>query len=437
MKKTFLIFLIVILISSQVSALSLFGAQDISRNYLSGNEMIDSYTQPKISCEDDEYFVIPIINSLGEPILFVPISVKSSELFISKTESFNIRLIKTEYLLKQLTNSDSSNYLSLQLIDRINNLINSLNSKKAQLNGFLEKDYSYPVKEQLTITINKLDVLIVYLNELRDNLSSLLSEQNSFISSPNCNDTSALLNSFESAFKGYSDISQKSLEYIQASELLVTRFVADESIPSQEVTGIINIISPPQTLNSQVNYISESLSSTSAFYIKISNNLKGSVGNEKMKLYIDNLVLRNDFVIFKNLLEKYDSKIPNYANLESLVNTILDQEYRLLWKEQGDVEIVKKTYNEIKDLSSRAQYSQAISKVPLLRDRAINVINNGFIEVEEEINWLYYFSVGLIIIILIVFLIVIKKKKKNKMVYKKPKSKKQDLDILKFDDPFN
>lgn len=439
MKKIFLIFLMVILISTNISSLSLFGAQDISRKYLSENDMIDTFTQPKIVCDKKDYFVIPIINPLGEPVLFIPISIESSDLFLSKTDSFNVKLIKTGYLVKQLRNSDSSNYLSPQLIDRINSLITSLNSKKAQLNGLLQKNYSFPVREQLTKTINKIDVLIVYLTDLKENSSNLLNSQNSFLSSPNCDSTASLLSTFDTSFEGYKELSQITLDYIQSTEALVTRLVADETIAAQEISGIISIVSPPQNLNSQVNYIFESFSSTSAFYSKQSNDLKGVNGDRKIKIYIDNLSLRKESVDLKNLLEKYDPSFPNYSNLDSVVKTILDQQYRTSWVEQAEVENVFKTYNEINELTKNARYSDAITKVSSLKKSALKVLESGLMEEEEnEISsTFYYIFVGVIILMLIVFLIIIKKKSKDRpSVYKKAKTKKERDGLFTYDDPF-
>jgi len=243
LKKTMIV-LMIILLSFQVHSLSLLGAQDISKKYLSEGDLVDSFNQSKISCDNQEYFVIPIINSLGEPVMFTPISVSSSQVYLSKTDSFNVKLIKTGYLIKILKNSDSGNYLSLQLIDSFDSQINSLYSKKAQLNGVLQKNYSGEVDAQVTTVLNNLEVLISYLEELKENLSSLLSAQNKFLSSPNCDDTSNLLKLFESSFKRYNEISGASLTYIQASQELVTKMVADDDIPSQELSGIVNIASP-------------------------------------------------------------------------------------------------------------------------------------------------------------------------------------------------
>ncbi len=436
MKKIFLIIGFLILLSSQIFSLSLFGAQDISKKYLSENEMIDTFTQPKISCENQDYFVIPIINSLGEPVLFIPISIKDSELYISKTDSFNIKLIKTEYLLKELINSDPNNYLSSQLIDRFDSLINVLNSKKAQLEGLSNKGYSFDVNDKLTITTNNLDNLISSLTILRENLNQLIINQNSFLFSPDCDDTSSLLVSFEDSFKGYNELSQISQNYLQSTDQLITAIVSDESIPSQDTSSIISIASAPQNITSQINYISERLSSTSSFYLKISNNLKGSLGDQKIKIHVDNLVLRKNYVILKDLYEKYDSSFPNYSNLEAVIQTILNPEYRFYWKEIEEVNNIQSLYNDIKEHSQKAQYSQAISKTSILKTKSLKVLEAGFNDQETETDWFYYISIGVIIIILIIFLIILRKRGFSKKKFSKKKTSKKETDVFNFEDPF-
>ena len=432
MKKILLIFLVIVLFSSNIFALSLFGAQDISKEYLSENDMIDTFTQPKISCEDEEYFVIPIVNSLGESILFVPISNESSQVYLSETDSFNINLIKTEYLLKSLKNSNPSNYLSSQLIDRINSIITSLNSKKAQLNGLLEKSYSAELNSQITITINHINNLIVYLEDLKESLTSLINFQNSFLSSPDCKDTSSLLNSFDSSFKGYDKLSQASLEYIQESEQLVTKIVAEDNIPANEISGLVNLVSPPSSLNSNINYVYESLSSTSSFYSKLYLDLKG---DDKVSIFIDNLKLRMESVKLNDLMTSYDTSFTNYNNLEHAITTILNDEYKPYWKEQSEVDALFRTYNEYNDLVSKAQYSQAIDKVSILKSKSKIIIDSGFIEEEVEQNSVFYYIViSVIIIILIIFLIIIKSKKKPKKQNFTKKTQKDGL--LSYDDPF-
>jgi len=384
-----------------------------------------------------DYFVIPIINSIGEPVLFIPVSVATSDVFISKTDSFNIKLVKSEYLLKELINSDSSNYLSLQLIDKISTLINSLNSKDAQLKGLSKKNYSSKVNSQIVLTQNELDVLITYLTELQDNLTTLYNSQNNYISAPDCDKSEDLLISFNSSFKRYDELNQAALNYIQASETLITEIVADESIPSQEVSSIVSIASPVQSLNSQVNYIYDSLSSTSAFYTNLYTTLKGNVGNQKIKIFIDNLILRKDFVAYNALLDSYDSAFPNYVNINSVITTILDPDNKPYWKEQSTVTEIQKLYTEMNDSFSKAEYDQAILKLNAIKTKAKVVIGSGFTEVDTQTNWFNYIFAGVMILILVILLIFLKKKGNKKTNYKKKSSKKNSSsDIFKYDDPF-
>lgn len=438
MKKILLIFTI-ILMSSQVFSLSLFGAHDISKNYISENEMIDSFTQPRISCDEDNFFIIPVINTLGEPVLFVPISITESKVHLSQTDSFNIKLIKTEFLLRELKNSDPNNFLSKQLLDRISSLINSLDLKKAQLEGLQENNYSFEVKDQLTQTINQINNLLGLLKRLHENLEELLREQNVFLQAPNCNVTNNFLNLFENSFENYEQMIPNFRDYRESTNQLITKIVSDENIPLTQKQGTINLVSIPANTESSINNISESLSLTSSFYINLSSNLKGKVGDDKIKLFIDNLKLRIDQKNLINTMTRYDPEFPNYSNLDAVVNLILNPEYRMYWKEQDKVNNINYLNNEIKEYSQKAQYSKALELVSLLKKDSRAVLDSGFKEYEDEINWFYYIFVSFFIVILVIFLIILKKSKKKEFTpskYKQKKIKKENNDIFDFRDPF-
>ncbi len=272
----------------------------------------------------------------------------------------------------------------------------------------------------------------MYLEDLKESLTSLINSQNSFLSSPDCKDTSSLLKSFDSSFKGYDKLSQASLEYIQESEQLVTKIVAEDNIPANEISGLVNLVSPPSSLNSNINYVYDSLSSTSSFYSKLYLDLKG---DDKVSIFIDNLKLRMESVKLNDLMTSYNTSFTNYNNLEHAITTILNDEYKPYWKEQSEVDALFRVYNEYKDLVSKAQYSQAIDKVSILKSKSKIIIDSGFIEEEVEQNSVFYYIViSVIIIILIIFLIIIKSKKKPKKQNFTKKTQKDGL--LSYDDPF-
>jgi hypothetical protein len=418
MKKVF-VFIFIILLSSSLFSLSLFGAHDISRKYLIENEMIDSYLQPKITCQEEEYFLVPFINSIGEPILFVPINIKDAQVIISQTDSFNIKLIKSGFILKTLKNSDPNNYLSSKLLDRTDTLLNALNSKKAQLNGLSQKNYNLETNQQIVKTSNKLEVLIAYLLEIKENLSDLLSNQNNFLKNPDCDDVDTLINSFQNAFKNYDLIIQASNEYLLESELLITKIVADSTISPQDLSSTISIASPISNLNSQITSIYDNLSSTSSFYLNIADDFKGSAGNQKIQMFVDNLILRIEYIKYKENFEKYDSTFPKFSNFQEVVDTILNSEYKSYWKEQSDVLVVQNLYSQIEEDVLNAQYLQANEKTEQLKLKSKNIIDSGFVEIEPESNLFGYIFSGFLILILIVFLIILKKKKKSKRFRKK------------------
>jgi len=77
--------------------------------------------------------------------------------------------------------------------------------------------------------------------------------------------------------------------------------------------------------------------------------------------------------------------------------------------------------------------------ITTLKSKSSKVIDSGFVEYEEEVNWFYYVFIGFIVLMLIVFLIIIKRKKtqKSKKYKNKPVNKKNSDDLFNFDDPFN
>ena len=174
MRKNIYLILVLILsvlfIANSVHAISLFSAQDIAKKYTQGNEMVDLYSQQTIFCDNNSYFVIPINNSLGEQSFFIPISFITGGVVISNNNNNNFDLLQTAYILKQLSYSNSKNYLTTQLTDKISTSISVLNSKKSRLDGILAGDYPVLVKQKVTITKNKLSSLINTLAELNKNL---------------------------------------------------------------------------------------------------------------------------------------------------------------------------------------------------------------------------------------------------------------------------
>jgi len=450
MKKVILILFSIILITNSVFAISLFTAQDVSKSYLFENEMVDSFSQPAIVCGEESFFVIPIINSGQEISFFVPVSFKSGEVFLSKDSEKNVSLTKTSYLLKKLSYSDTSNYLSSQLIDKIDKLISELSSKKSRLEGVIDSDYSYETKQAVTNSKNKIINLINSLTEIKENLSVLLEKQQDFRYAPTCKKTEPLLSLFYSSFKGYSELPNKLSEYTLSVENAIKIIVADSALDDIEKRSVLDFISVPNNLNSEINSIYNYLSSTSSFYAIIKEKLTGTVGKNNMQLYIDNLEYRKNFVEIRSLLYNYDPDLPKYSSLDSAVKMILNSEYRLYWKNQELVDDLQIRYSIIQESYAIGGFGNnnlegsikgnnnkvgkgGLSEVSAIKQDVLQILEDGIEEYASTTNPLAYFIVGGVLILLIVLFIIFSRRKR-KSSKKLSKSKK---DFIKEDDFYN
>lgn len=414
-------FLIIFLIFFSINAFSfsLTSAHKISEAYLESGESINTYFQPPISCDSENFFVIPIFNSLGEPMVFLPFNIKQNEIYLSRSEAFDVKLIKTEYLLMLLSSYDQDNYLSLSFIDGLNNIIYSLNETKAKLEGFSKNKYSQATMLSFTQAINDIKALISLLNQLKENSSELLVSQNSFLRNPSCKQSEELLLSFSNAFADNNLLLAKTSSYIDSTNLLKTNLTSDPTIQSNELPILLNYTSSPIT-NSSISSLN--LSSTNNFYKEIYDLLYGSKGNSTIKLYVDNLYLRKDLTELNTKLYSYDSSFKNYQNLDSVVNTILDENNKFLWNEQEQVSELTKIYSEINMHKSKAEYSKALSKFSLLREKSLLILEAGITQEPEKIDYsFYYVLLGFLVLALIVFIFIKRKSKLSKNI--KPKKK--------------
>jgi hypothetical protein len=188
--------------------------------------------------------------------------------------------------------------------------------------------------------------------------------------------------------------------------------------------------------------IYDSLSSTSSFYSKIVSDTKDTTGKENMQLYIDNFISRKNLIEVNNLLEKYDSDFLGYDNLEQVINTILDSKYKPYWKNQEDVLKLQEKYSEIKEIRDQGNIgsldnTSIKNKIEQIKYLSLNILDEGYIELEESTSNAYYYAVAGIIIVLIALLIYFGVKKSSKK--KKKSSKKKEIDIFNKDEisPFD
>lgn len=454
MKKIVLILFSIILITNSVFAISLFTAQDISKNYLFENEMVDSFSQPAIVCEEETFFVIPIINSGQEISFFVPVSFESGEVFLSKDSEKNISLTKTSYLLKKLSYSDTSNYLSSQLIDKIDKLISELNSKKSRLEGVIDSDYSYETKQAVTNSKNKIVNLINSLTEIKENLYVLLEKQQDFRYLPTCKKTEPLLSLFYSSFKGYSELPNKLSEYTLSVENAIKIIVSDSVLDDISKRSVLDFISVPNNLNSEINSIYNYLSSTSSFYANIKEKLTGTVGRNNMQLYIDNLGYRKNFVQVRALLYNYDPDLPKYANLDSAIKMILNSEYRLYWKNQELVDDLQSRYSILQENYAVGKISGSLNnsnnkgddggggglmEMKLIKKNVLLILGDGVEEYTSVTSPVAYFIVGSMLLLLVIVFIIYsrRKRKSSKKLSKSKKDFVKEDDFYNDDFPFN
>jgi len=414
----------ILLLGSQVSAISLFNAQDISKTYLQANELIDAFSQGSISCDKNAYFVIPILSNSNALSFFVIISEKDGIVYSGKDETTAINLIKSEYILRSLYYSNTTNYLSPQLFDRIDRLISVLESKKSRLDGLISADYPYSVRSEITTTKNKLVTLITSLEVLKANLKEMYDLQQAFVYSPNCSNQNTLVGKFSSSFVGYSDISAQSLEYLGAVDTSTKAIVASSDLSDDDKRSILSFISAPTNLNSEITFIYDSLSSTNKFYSDIVLTVGNTTNNKGLMLYYNNFISRQDYVTAKSLLFDFDSDFPKYSNLDSVLQVIVNPDNIIYWQVQDDVTTIISEYTIIKEQYEKGQYKEVIKKIPGIKSKAKNVLAEGYIVYENDTSVLYYWFAGGIIFVIILIIIVRKIQSRNRK--NRPKKKNND-----------
>ena len=406
-----------LLLGSQVNAISLFNAQDISKNYLQTNEMIDAFSQGSITCDKNTYFVIPIISNSNDLSFFVIISEKDGLVYSTKDETTAISLLKSEYILRSIYYSNNTNYLSTQLFDRMDRLISMLDSKKSRLDGLIAANYPYDVKAEITNTKNNLVTLNTSLETLKTNLKEMYDLQQAFVYSPNCSSLGVLTTKFSSAFVGYSEISKQSLDYLDSTDTATKVIVASKQLSDEDKRSILGFITPPSSLNSEITFVYDSLSSTNKFYSDIVLTISNTTNNKGLMLYYNNFISRQDYVTAKSMLYDFDSDFPKYDNLDSVLQVIVNPENKIYWQAQDDVDSITSEYTIIKEQYSKGQYKDVITKIKSIKAKAKNVISEGYVVYQEKTSTLYYWFAGGIVFVIIIIIIarkIIAKNQKNK-----------------------
>jgi hypothetical protein len=428
-----IMFIILIFVSflNIVSAISLIDAKNISKDYFLDNEFIDNNTKI-IYCNNETYFVVPALNSNGDVSFFVPINNNSSEVYIEDDETLN-SIFKTTYFLRVITKSSSSNYLSLQLVDKINQLILVLNSKKSQIQGVINNNYSLEINNSCEQSKLKLNNLLDNLISLKEKLDNAYRMQEDFINNTNCSKTNDLIITFKDSFNGYLEITELALNFQDSANQIIEQVVTNNELNQTTRNMIINYVTPPSSLSLEISIIYDSLSKTNSFYNPIVNSLLKTGDSNPIDVQVNNFLARKELVVVNSML--YDTDPYFDDSLDNIAKYVLDDNIKNYWKNQDALIKVEKTYSEINRFYSNKEYSLVINKINYLKSQLKIVIQDGF--VEEEINkfefktyYYYILAISIILIILLIFL-------KNKNFKKKSNFKKVRNTNINKKDPFS
>ena len=421
MKKIILL-VFVILIFPLISALSLYSAQDISKEYMQSNEFLDSSVY-FVKCDANQYYVIGVVDGKGDLSFFVPIESNNGNVLYQSTENTK-NVLKTAQVYRAIKTTDSRNYLSLQLLDKIDNLNTILKSKSARYDGIIRSNYSSNITQKTTVTKNNLDTLISQLDTLYSNLQKLQKDQDTFLDTSDCKKTDLLLQSYKNSFAGYNKLISDSVKYRDSVNDIIEAVVADKTQDEITKRTILSHIDAPNNLNSEISAISDYLSSTNQFYLGIVSEFEKTGVNSSTEILLTKIKARHDFYLTKSALYSYDSELKD--NLNSQINYILNENNINYWKDRTTVKELSQNYNQIIDLYNKGRYSESLSKISQAKNQVKKITREGIIEYEEKTNYTYLiFTVsGLLLLLLIIFLFKkfgkIKKVKTKKHIDEEP-----------------
>jgi hypothetical protein len=432
MNNKILLLIVFCILLSNVSGLSTIEAQNIAKEYVLENEFIDSRVF-NISCENEEFFVVSVVNTKNELVFFVPID-EEKNIYVKKDKK-NENVFKATYFLREITKQNQENYLSAALIEAINNQITILSSKNAQLQGIITANYSLEITTASENTKEDLLQLIELLENLRESLENARQAQQSFIDDPSCERTNTVILSLKDAFVGYNNLTLLGLNYQNSVNLIIETIVADTQVEENTKMIIQGYVSAPRDLSRDISYIQERTSSTHFFYKNIIDEILKSGDSNPTNMLLNNLISRQDYVVVNQKLYVYDDDLKN--SLDNFVQTILDSHRYSYWKDRITLEDLEKNYQEINNLINRKRYLEATSKITLLKSQAIKIESEGFIDVSNVQQSFDYYLLIAVVLLLVFLFFVIKKKPSKKKIKKKDKSNQKDfLESFNSKDPF-
>ncbi len=439
-KLLFVFFLI--MLCDPIFATSTTTAQNISRQYLLDNEFID-VSASYISCDNSNYYLVAIIDVKSNIVFYVPISSESGEVYKTLGQDNRIKsLFKSANLITEISKQTSTNYLTTQLIDKIDSLRLVLESKEARLDGIIKSNHSAIITTRVKDTQSKLNTLINQLKELHTNLSTAQKNQTDFLGSPNCSKTDSLILTYKRSFDGYQNLTKQALDYRDSINLIITEIVSDKELDENTKRVILSYVEAPTNLSSDISLITQSISSTKSFYDPIVSELEKVGQNNKIDLMLKNFRSREDYIVAKSLLYDYDSDLK--TTLDQKIQNILNPEIVNFYKDLETVRLLSSNYEQINDLYLKGRYTEAIPKIRLAKTQVQKIVSEGFNYQQDEptVMKYYFLIVGFIIVVLIVLFInkdkifSSKKKKENKQKPKEEKSNNTLDQLLERNDPF-
>lgn len=429
-----------IIISASVFATSTTTAQNIAKQYLLENEFID-VSVSNISCDDLDYYLVPIIDVKNNIVFYVPISSESGEVFKEKNQDNKIKsLFKSANLISEISKATSNNYLTTQLIDKIDSLKLVLESKEARLDGIIKSNYSPNITNKVKDTKNKLTTLISQLQDLQTNLSKAQNDQSDFLGAPDCSKTDSLILSYKNAFDGYQNLTKQALDYRDSINIIISEVVSNEELDENTKRVILSYVESPTNLSSDISLITQSVSSTKSFYDPIVSDLERSGENSKINEMLNNFRAREEYILAKSLLYDYDTDLK--TSLDQKIKNILNPDIVNFYKDIETVTKLSSNYDQINDLYSKGKYTEAIPKIKTAKTQVQKIVAEGFNYQQEEplVTKYYFIIVGVSIVLLIVLFInkdKIFKPKKKKPKPKSPEKEINSLDsLMERNDPF-
>lgn len=425
--KKIILFIFLLLILPMAQAISLYSAQDIANEYVLSTERLDSGVY-YINCDNNEYYTLSIVDFQSQNItLFLPIETNTGNVVYEKGANTQ-NIIKTALLNRNIKTKTGNNYLSQQLIDKIDNLSISLQSKSAKLDGIIKSNYSSSISAKCQNTKDKLEILINQLQSMKTKLSKLQKEQSTFLDAPDCTKTDALILLYKNTFQGYNDLVSSSINYRDSTNEIVEVVVADQKIDETTKKIIMNYIESPISLSSDISTITDSLASTNQFYSLVISDFEKAGPSSPLEILQQTLETRQNYYIANSLLYNINSDLK--ATLDDAINHILNSENINSWKDAKTVSELSQNYAQIKELYNKGRYEESISKIKLAKSQVkkITAAGQNIMEPPDFTNIFIYIIIAVIVIL--GGIILVKKIKIKKRPKSKSKSKEIDPEYL-------